>query len=61
MDENDFEGTLLLEKLAEKGLVDSFYEAVDSDDLTKVKRILKLVGVDNETLAMVLEKIENGF
>ena len=31
MDENDFEGTLVLEKLAEVDQLDDFYEAVDAD------------------------------
>ena len=30
MDENDFEGTLALERLAELGKVDEFFEAIDS-------------------------------
>lgn len=31
MDQTDFEGTLVLEKLAENGTVDAFFEAIDSD------------------------------
>ena len=38
MDENDFEGTLVLEKLAEIDKVDAFYEAIDSDDFAKAKK-----------------------
>lgn len=45
MDEKDFEGTLVLEKLAEIGKLDSFFEAIDSDDFDKPKPMKK--GVPN--------------
>ena len=57
MDENDFEGTLVLEKLAEIGKLDAFFEAVDSDDFKVVKNLLKKAHVDSETIAMVLKKM----
>ena len=40
MDENDFEGTLVLKKLAEINKVEAFFEAVDSDDFGKAERLL---------------------
>jgi len=57
MDENDFEGTLVLEKLAEIGKVDQFFEAIDSDDFQKVQSLLKRAGVDSQTIAIVLQKM----
>jgi hypothetical protein len=36
MDEKDFEGTLVLERLAEIGRVDDFFDAIDSDDRLRV-------------------------
>lgn len=60
MDERTFEGTLVLEKLAEQGSVDDFLEAVDSDDFVAAKRLMKRAGVDVETITIVLEKMRNG-
>ncbi len=57
MDESDFEGTLVLEKLAEIGKVDDFFEAVDSDDFNKAQSLMKKANVDSETIAIVLKKM----
>lgn len=59
MDENDFEGTLVLEKLAEIGQVDAFFEAIDSDDFGKAQSLMKKAKVDAETMALVLKKMKN--
>lgn len=59
MDESDFEGTLVLEKLAEIGRVDAFFEAVDADDFGRAKALMKRAGVDSETIAIVLRKMED--
>lgn len=55
MDESDFEGTLVLEKLAEIGQLDSFFEAVDSDDLVRARRLMIRAGIDTATLHEVLK------
>jgi hypothetical protein len=57
MDEDDFEGTLVLEKLAAAGLIEEFFEAIDSDDFGVASRLMKRVGLDAETIAMVLKKM----
>ncbi len=57
MDEKDFEGTLVLEKLAEIGKVDAFFDAIDSDDFGKAKALMKKARVDSETIAVVLKKM----
>lgn len=57
MKENDFEGTLVLEKLAEIHRVDDFFEAVDSDDFERAKMLMKKAGVDSKTIQLVLEKM----
>lgn len=57
MDESDFEGTLVLEKLAEIGKVDAFFEAIDSDDFGKAKALMKRAALDSETIEMVLKKM----
>ena len=57
MDERDFEGTVVLEKLAEIGKVDAFYEAIDSDDFAKAKKLMLMAKIDAETIAIVLKKM----
>ncbi|MEE9913711.1 MAG: hypothetical protein K4571_18530 [Deltaproteobacteria bacterium] len=57
MEESDFEGTLVLEKLAEIDLIDAFYDAVDSDDFVRAKSLMKRARVDSATIAIVLKKM----
>jgi hypothetical protein len=57
MDESDFEGTLVLEKLAEIDKVDEFFEAIDSDDFGRAKSLMKKANLDSETIAIVLKKM----
>jgi hypothetical protein len=57
MNEDDFEGTLVLEKLAEIGRVDEFFEAIDADDFRKAELLMKRARVDSETIAVVLKKM----
>ncbi len=57
MDESDFEGTLVLEKLARIDKVDDFFEAIDSDDAKKATLLMKQAGVDEPTIAIVLRKM----
>lgn len=57
MEESDFEGTLVLEKLAQIGKVDAFFEALDSDDFERAKTLMKKAQVDSETMAWVLNQM----
>lgn len=57
MDDETFEGTLVLEQLAEAGELDEFIEAVDADDLGKAAALMRRANVDAETIAIVLEKM----
>ena len=57
MDEDDFEGTVVLEKLVEAGKLDAFYEAIDSDDFDQARRLLRGAGVDAETIQIVIKKM----
>lgn len=59
MDEIDFEGTLVLEKLAEIGKLDDFFEAVDADNLGKIQSLMKQARIDGETIAIILKKISD--
>ncbi len=59
MDESVFEGTLVLEKLAEINKVDDFFVAIDSDDFAKAKLLMKQAKIDLQTIATVLKKMRN--
>lgn len=59
MQESDFEGTLVLEKLAEIGKVEAFFEAIDADDFGQAKSLMRQAGVEAETIAMVLKKMRD--
>ena len=58
MDEADFEGTLVLEKLAAISKVEEFFEAVDSDDVARAAALMKKANVDAPTIAIVIRKME---
>jgi len=57
MDEADFEGTLVLEKLAAIGEVDDFLDAVDADDEARAIQLMKKADVDASTIAIVIRKM----
>ena len=57
MDERDFEGTLVLERLAEINLLDEFWEAIDADDFQTASSLMKKAKIDSETIAIVLKKM----
>ena len=59
MDETEFEGTIVLEKLAGIGKLDDFWEAVDSDDFGRVKSLMQKAKVDNDTIIVVLKKMSD--
>lgn len=59
MNQTDFEGTLVLEKLAEIGKVDEFFEAIDSDNFGEVKALMMAADLDSETIAVVLKKMSD--
>lgn len=56
---SDFEGTLVLEKLAEVDSVDEFFEAVDADDFAAAARLMRAAAVDEQTIAIVLQKMQD--
>ena len=47
VDEGDFEGTLVLEKLASVDKLDEFFDAVDSDAFEAVTKLLRMVDIDS--------------
>jgi hypothetical protein len=60
MDETDFEGSLVLEQLAEIGKVEDFFDAIDSDDVDRATQLMKRANVDASTIATVVKKMEAG-
>lgn len=59
MDERDFEGTVVLERLAEVGKLDEFFEAIDSDNFGKARSLMRLAKIDAETVAIVMKKMSD--
>jgi hypothetical protein len=57
MDESDFEGTVVLERLASIGKVEEFFEAIDSDNAQRAAALMKRAQIDAPTIAMVLKKM----
>jgi hypothetical protein len=60
MDETDFEGTLVLERLAAIDKVDDFFDAIDADDVARATRLMRQAHVDPSVIAVVIQKIEEG-
>ena len=58
MNIEDFEGSLILEELASRGRLEDFYDAIDSDNLGKIVSLLREVDIDEETIEVVLGKVE---
>jgi hypothetical protein len=58
MDEIDLEGTLVLERLAEIGKVEDFFEAIDADDVALAAKLMKTARIDAPTIAAVVRRIE---
>lgn len=59
MDENDFEGSIVLERLAEIGKVEEFFEAIDSDDFSRAALLMKKAGIDAGTIEVVMKKMND--
>jgi hypothetical protein len=57
VEEKEFEGTLVLEKLALIDKIDAFFEAIDADDQKKAALLMRRAKVDAETIAIVLKKM----
>jgi hypothetical protein len=57
VDENDFEGTVVLEQLAEIGRLEDFFDAIDADDIDRATSLMKRARIDASTIAMVVRKM----
>jgi hypothetical protein len=61
MNESDFEGSIVLERLARIDMVDAFMDAVDSEDYDQAAALMKEAGIDKETIAITLKKMADPF
>lgn len=57
MNEEDFEGTIVLERMAELNKLDDFWEAIDNDDFQSAAKLMKRAQIDSETIEIVLKKM----
>ena len=61
MNESEFEGTLILERLARIDAVDEFMAAADAQDLDKARDLMNVAGIDEGTIAVVLKKMADPY
>jgi uncharacterized protein with HEPN domain len=57
MNSRDFEGTLVLEKLAEIEKVDDFFDAIDSDDFERARSLMEDALVEEEMISETIKKM----
>lgn len=57
MNESDFEGTLVLEQLAQIGKVEDFFDAIDADDAQRAASLMRTANIDASTIAIVLNEM----
>jgi hypothetical protein len=60
VDDTDFEGTHVLEKVAAIGVVEEFFDAIDADDVERATALMKRAKLDAATIAVVVRKLEDG-
>ena len=60
MDEKDFEGTLVLEKLARIDKVAELMDAIDSDDFDRAEALMRIAGVDAPAIAIIEKLLQQG-
>jgi hypothetical protein len=53
----DYDGSRVLERLAEIGKLEAFYAAIDADDFAEAKSLMKEARIDAETIATTLKKM----
>ena len=57
MDEQRFDGSDVLERVAVAGLSDAFMDAVDEDDIATAVDLLRRAGLPEATVRWVVEKM----
>ena len=61
MNESDFEGTLVLEKLARVDKLEEFMDAVDSQNFDHARSLMINADIDAETIDIVFKKMADPF
>ncbi len=61
MNQDDFEGTLVLEKLARIDRLEEFMSAADSGDLRRAESLLLAADVDPQIISVVLKKMADPY
>lgn len=51
----DYEGSIVLEILAEHDLLDEFYDAIDSDDISEAISLMRKAHIDEENIKMTIK------
>lgn len=59
MDKEYFEGSLVLEKLAQIHKLDEFYDAIDSDDFSAARSLMLEAGLSLPAIEIVLNKMKH--
>lgn len=57
MNEDEFEGSVVLEKLAEAGLIDDFFEAIDSDNIDRAISLMRTAEVEEDVIELTVRQI----
>ncbi|MCA9401284.1 MAG: hypothetical protein KC713_06630 [Candidatus Omnitrophica bacterium] len=61
MNENDFEGTLILEALARIDALEEFMAAADKQDFNAAEKLMREANIDDHTIALVLNKMADPY
>ena len=59
MDDLDFDGTIVLERLAAIGQLDAFAEAVDAADSRRATELMEMAAIDRVTMGHVLRHMND--
>lgn len=59
MTEEDFEGSLILERLASIGLKEEFFDAIDSDNMSEIISMMEEANIDEDSVRSVLKQIKD--
>ncbi len=57
MNKDEYEGSSVLEILAQEGLIDDFYEAVDSDNIEKAISVMRKAQIEEDVIELTIRQI----
>ena len=53
----DYEGSIILEILAEHDLLDEFYDAIDLDDISEAISLMRKAQIDEENIKITIQAV----